>query len=97
LHEKLRDQDFGKEIKPNAKHVPGDFRPQLLPSVALIKPSLPQVTIPQPHIMTEAEIDKMYWEIKKPGPGAHDVDYKLTEKRADIGIAADIYKHDRIA
>lgn len=53
--------------------------------------------IAEPHVITDAEIDKMYWEIKKPGPGAHDVEYKLTEKRADIGIAKDIYKHDRVA
>ena len=41
LHEKLRDQAIGKEVRPTAKRVPGDYRPQLLPSVALVKPSLP--------------------------------------------------------
>lgn len=97
LHEKLRDQNFGKmtDMRPSTKPVKGDYRQMLLPSVALTKPSLPQTAIAPEHIITDAEIDKMFEAIKRPGPGAHDVTHKLTEKRADIGVSKDLYKHDR--
>ena len=97
LHEKLRDQNFGKttDVRPTAKPVLGDYRRMLLPSVTLTKPGVAAPTIAPEHVITDAEIDKMFEEIRKPGPGAHDVTHTLTERRPDIGVPKDIYVHDR--
>ena len=36
--------------------------------------------------MTDSEIDKLYQKLVGPGPQTFKPDYKLTEKRADIGV-----------
>lgn len=36
--------------------------------------------------MTDYEIDKLYEQIKGPGPTSFNPDFKLTEKRADVGV-----------
>jgi hypothetical protein len=51
-----------------------------------VKPKIASVTIHKEHMMTDYEIDKLYDSIMGPGPGSFTPEYKLTEKRIDIGV-----------
>ena len=41
---------------------------------------------PDTEELTEAEIDKLYDKLKLPGPGTHEPEHNLTEKRPDVGV-----------
>lgn len=64
----------------------GDFRKALHPNYDLIKPKPAGVFISKEHVLSDFEIDKLYQQVVGPGPTSHNPEYKLTEKRADIGV-----------
>lgn len=63
-----------------------DFRKPLYPNIDAIKPKAPGVKINKEHEMTDYEIDKLFEQIKGPGPTSFHPNNRLTEKRADIGV-----------
>jgi len=65
----------------------GDYREQIVPNLDAVRPKAPVVKISKPHEMSDYELDKLYNEVvNKPGPASHNPDFKLTEKRTDIGV-----------
>lgn len=71
----MRDYEKSPEI---------DKRKPLYPNISAVKPSAPTVKMGIPHLMTDSEIDKLFQKVC--GPQSYNPDYKLTEKRADVGI-----------
>ena len=88
LHEKLRDQAWGKMQDERAfnKPVRMDYRKLLHPSLDAVRPDARRAAIQPEHLMTDYEIDKLYQEIVGPGPATFQPEHKLTEKRADVGV-----------
>jgi hypothetical protein len=64
----------------------GDYRKPLYPNINAIKPSVKTTVISKDHVMTDREIDRLYEKMVGPGPGTFKPEYKLTEKRADVGV-----------